>query len=197
MTAPARPTRLKLPAVALALLLACLAGLALPSYMNTMTPAGIVIHHTAVTTLGDGSPLDIEALDRIHERRGYGAFYWGRTYHIGYHYLILPDGTVQRGRPERLRGAHAQGFNDSVGVCLVGNFSSALNPNGERGLAEPTGAQMRALARLCRDIQGRYRIPPERVRLHKDVNPSTECPGDRLSADGLLSELAAAARRPE
>lgn len=39
---------------------------------------------------------------------------------IGYHYVILEDGTVEAGRPEYWRGSHAKGHNDSIGICLIG-----------------------------------------------------------------------------
>ena len=43
---------------------------------------------------------------------------------IGYHFVILPDGTVETGRPLIQIGAHCQGHNaDSVGTCLIGKQS--------------------------------------------------------------------------
>jgi N-acetylmuramoyl-L-alanine amidase len=162
------------------LLLSLLIGVSAVSYHNTITPSGIIIHHSAVPPLPDGSPADVKILDQIHERRGYGIFYWGRTYHIGYHYVILPDGTVQQARPEHCRGAHATGYNSYIGICLIGDFSSADNPDGERGLQEPTEAQMRSLIALSRQLIGRYHFPVSHVMRHHDVNPDTDCPGDRF-----------------
>jgi len=148
-----------------------------------------VVHHAAIPPLPDGRPVDAALIDEIHRARGYGAFYWGRFYHIGYHYLILPDGTVQQGRPEHCRGAHAVGYNSYIGICLVGDFSSADNPNGARGLTEPTEAQMRALIELCRNLQEKYQIPASSVVRHSDVNPNTACPGDRLPFEVLSQSL--------
>src|SRR5215469_2691225 len=83
---------------------------------NTITPSGIVIHHLAVPP--EIVPhLRIGEIDDLHRNRGYGAFFWGRLFHIGYHYVILPDGTILRGRPERLRGAHTFGYNHYLGIC--------------------------------------------------------------------------------
>lgn len=59
-------------------------------------------------------------------------FYWGQIYHIGYHYIILPDGTLESGRPEKCKGAHAVGYNDYLGICLIGDFSPGDNINGEK-----------------------------------------------------------------
>lgn len=39
---------------------------------------------------------------------------------MGYHYVILEDGTVQIGRPLGCPGAHAKGYNNYVGICLIG-----------------------------------------------------------------------------
>ena len=40
---------------------------------------------------------------------------------IGYHKVILRNGTSESGRPEYWQGAHVYGYNDqSLGVCLIG-----------------------------------------------------------------------------
>ena len=40
---------------------------------------------------------------------------------IGYHKIILRDGTIENGRPEYWMGAHVKGKNNkSLGVCLIG-----------------------------------------------------------------------------
>ena len=40
---------------------------------------------------------------------------------IGYHYIILRDGTIERGRPIEKIGAHCYGQNiRSIGTCLIG-----------------------------------------------------------------------------
>ena len=166
------------------LLIACVA-----SYRNTITPNGIIIHHSAVTYTQEGSPVDIKVLESAHRRRGFGAFYWGRTYYVGYHYVILPDGKVEQGRPEHCVGAHATGHNSAIGICLVGNFSAADNPAGEQGPLEPTEAQMNALVSLCRDLRARYHIPTGRVLRHHDANSDTKCPGDRFPFEAFTSRL--------
>ena len=150
------------------------------SCLNAIRPTGIVLHHSAVPYPPDGSPVDVRLLDEVHRQRGFGAFYWGRFYHVGYHYVILPDGEVQSGRPERCRGAHAEGYNSYIGICLVGGFSSGGNADGEEGPREPTPAQTRSLLELTARLRKSYGIPPERVVKHRDVNPNTECPGDRF-----------------
>lgn len=158
------------------------------SYQNTITPSGIVFHHSAVPLPPDGSTLDVRLIDEIHRRRGFGIFYWGRFYHIGYHYLILPDGTVQSGRPEYCQGAHATGYNSYIGICLVGDFTDD-NLRGERGPKEPTTAQIQALLELTSRLRDRYNIPLDHVIQHRDVNPNTQCPGDHFHFPQLVEQL--------
>ncbi len=174
-------------AVALGAISACVFGGL--SLSNTIRPAGIVIHHAAIPPLPDGRAVDAALIDEIHRQRGNRIFYWGRFYHGGYHYVILPDGTVQRGLPEHCQGAHAPGYNAYIGICLVGDFSTADNPTGARGLTQPTAAQLNALTNLCRHLKQKYQLPAQSVLRHHDVNPHTECPGDRFPFQELLRSL--------
>lgn len=181
------------PAQVLGLLLfSGLIAVVVISYLNTITPSGIILHHSAVPVPADGTTPDVSSLDEIHRRRGYGVFYWGRVYHVGYHYIILPDGTVQTGRPEHCRGAHATGYNSYIGVCLIGNYSTEDNPTGAHGPREPTAAQMRALVELTSQLRARYGIAFDQVVRHHDVNPSTECPGDRFPFSQFIDRLRSA-----
>jgi N-acetylmuramoyl-L-alanine amidase len=159
------------------------------SCSNYITPAGIIIHHSAVPFPPGSERNPAKFIDEVHRDRGFSVFYWGRFYHIGYHYVILPDGTVQEGRPEHCHGAHAAGYNSYIGICLIGNFSSTTNFTGNEGPTQITQAQFEALTRLCRQLQGKYDIPIERIHRHIDVNSSTECPGDQFPFEKLLSVL--------
>jgi len=85
-------------------------------------PVEIVIHHSAIPFPPNGLPIEVKAIDEIHQRKGYGIFYLGHTYHVGYHYIILPDGTLQQGRPERCKGAHTAGYNHYTGYLLNWGF---------------------------------------------------------------------------
>ena len=52
---------------------------------------------------------------------------------IGYHYIVLLDGTVDQGRPVKRQGAHVRGYNkDSIGVCYVGGLDADMNPKDTR-----------------------------------------------------------------
>ena len=140
-------------------------------------PAGIVIHHTATPPAVQGKPIDVASIDSAHARRGFAVTDDdGQTYHIGYHYLVLQDGTVLPGRPEHLRGAHAKGHADTIGIALVGDFERASN-RGRSGPLAPTPAQLRALTELTRQLMRKYRLPVSSVQLHRELG-QTACPGD-------------------
>jgi N-acetylmuramoyl-L-alanine amidase-like protein len=178
---------------------AALAGLgvvAALSRRNTITPIGIVFHHTSWLPSVKGqtlptiprTPSDERTWQEYHGERGFGAFYWGRIYHLGYHYMILPDGTLKRGRPEHCIGAHTKGFNNYLGIVLVGDFSSRDNPDGSKGLPQPTSQQLRTLVSLCRQLQARYHFPVSRIVRHSDLE-RTLCPGDRFPFQEVLTQL--------
>lgn len=164
-------------------------AVAVASYLNTIAPQGIIIHHSAIPFPDDRDFLDVNVIDAIHRKRGYSIFYWQRRYHIGYHYLILPNGAVMPGRPERCKGAHALGFNSYIGICLVGNFSSLYKESNNCGPDTPTNPQIEALVSLCSDLSRRHQFSITNVKLHRDVSAKTECPGDKFPAETFLSRL--------
>ena len=91
-------------AIFAALLLVIAIGLVV-SWAHSIKPAGIVIHHTG--PLGNGGPITLALLNDFHKGRGFGAFYYGRVYHVAYHYVIFPNGRVAAGRPEHRVGGAA------------------------------------------------------------------------------------------
>ena len=113
----------------------------------------VIIHHSA----GAGTAASFH---RQHVGQGWAG--------LGYHFVVLPDGTIERGRPEHTVGAHAgpSGNGDSLGVVLVGNFETG----------KPTPEQMDSLVWLLTVyVPGKYggRLPEQG---HKDVM-ATACPG--------------------
>jgi hypothetical protein len=161
------------------------------SFFDTITPVGILIHHSGLVPIKVAAQLKepvVEMIDEFHARRGFEIICFGRVYHVGYHYLILPNGKIEPGRPERCEGAHARGYNSFIGIALVGDFSPATNPDGLYGPSTPTRAQMRSLIKLCRRLRHRYHIPIQRVMRHSDVT-STYCPGSRFPIQALLRAL--------
>jgi N-acetyl-anhydromuramyl-L-alanine amidase AmpD len=171
--------------IACALTVAVSLGLASIKYLAASLPVtvmsaprGVVIHHSAIAADHDTSAAEI---DEYHRRRGFGVSFGGTTYHIGYHYLVHADGSIEAGRPEWLIGAHASGQNDSLGICLTGDF--------ENGSSGPTDAAYAALLALTRDVISRYRLDPSTVVLHRDVTRTTLCPGQRFPAARFVHDL--------
>ena len=158
------------------------------SYFNSIIPTGIMIHHSGVIPAREKVPGNVDEVDEFHSERGFDISCFGRHYNVAYHYLILPNGAVQAGRPERCAGAHARGYNSYIGISVVGDFSSDDNPAGAKGPKEPTPQQMRAMADVTRRLMSHYNIPLQRVMRHSDVS-STSCPGDNFPFNELLAEL--------
>lgn len=150
-------------------------------------PQGIVIHHTASSGYRNGELLDAEMIDAYHADKGWGVEYKGKTYHIGYHYVILADGSVEPGRPEEVRGAHAPGHNQDLGICLAGHFGEA-NSDGRMKPSRPTDAQMQALTELVRRLMSKYDLEPDDIHRHGDLG-QTACPGERFPFETFVDSL--------
>lgn len=118
-----------------------------------------VLHHTA--TEGDTTA---EEIHQMHLNQGWSG--------IGYHFVILKNGTVQRGRPRGYIGAHAKGYNyESIGINIAGNFETE----------EPTAEQIEAVAKLLSQLCEIYELEPSDQTIigHRDLM-ATACPGQNL-----------------
>ncbi len=110
----------------------------------------IILHHRA----GSG---DAESIHAGHLSQGWTG--------IGYHFYVRKDGTVYRGRPIDIIGAHCTGKNGySIGICFEGNFECEMM----------TDIQLKAGQELISYLKGLY--PGAEVKKHKDFQ-STACPG--------------------
>lgn|GEM_PF-1065738 len=126
----------------------------------------IVIHHTALEN------MSVADIHELHLTKGWAG--------IAYHKVILPNGTVENGRPEKMVGAHALGANPrSIGIVLVGNFE----------IAPPAPIQMDALVNLTLELMKKYHIPLENVQPHRDVTQGTVCPGALFPWEGFIQRL--------
>lgn len=158
------------------------------SYQNSIIPKGIVIHHSALP-FQINDPSDVVIISDIHQKRGFSIFCGGNFYNIGYHYVILPNGTVVKGRPENCKGAHTVGYNNYIGICLIGDFSERDNPNGSKGPPIPTAEQLESLVAISKTLQSRYKISSDNIITHKAVEPKTECPGEKFPLESVLNNL--------
>lgn len=105
-----------------------------------------------------------ETIHKWHKERGFDG--------IGYHYVILEDGTIENGRPEYWEGAHAKGHNDAIGICLI-------------GIDEFTHSQFISLEKLLKD----HKFNREEVVGHYDIDEHKTCPNFDVSTYLLSIEL--------
>ena len=110
---------------------------------------------------------------------------------IAYNFIIDPCGRIWKGRSLRYKGGHAYGYNDDIGVLLLGDFELRLfnlNPN---TLNDRQKGAMKALSKwLCytydlSKIESGVNIAP--ISTHETVN-DTECPGDNAK-DWIKEDL--------
>lgn len=83
----------------------------------------IILHCSATR---EGQDISTETIRGWHvNERGWSD--------IGYHYVILLDGTVDKARPVERQGAHVRGHNKgSIGICYVGGCDADMNPKDTR-----------------------------------------------------------------
>ena len=157
----------------------------------------IVVHHTATPNGYDAGqvPSVIRSL-YLYQVQGNGLS------DLGYNYLLDAQGRIWEGRyggvDRNVVGAHTAGFNTgTVGVALIGNFTSAAPPARELRSLESLLAWRLDLAhvdptsRVTLTSEGNDRYVKGRavqfpaIFPHRDAGPA-DCPGD-----GVVAKLAA------
>ncbi len=118
-----------------------------------MTEIKRVVIHCSDSPPGRGD--NAATIHRWHRQNGWAG--------LGYHAVILENGTIEQGRPEYWKGAHVGRFNaGSLGVCLIGVDSF-------------TAAQYEALYEYLVDVTDRH--PRAEVCGHRDLDDKKHCPG--------------------
>lgn len=91
-----------------------------------------------------------ERIDGWHKQRSFArrpynvSKYNSHLHHIGYHFVIDVDGTLETGRAEGETGAHVKGHNTgSIGICMTGTDKFTLS-------------QWRTLMELVTDLHAAY-----------------------------------------
>lgn len=113
----------------------------------------MIVVHCSDSPQGRGD--NAETIHRWHQEKDYDG--------VGYHWVILEDGTIQAGRPEYWQGAHVRGHNKtSLGICLI-------------GVDEFPREQLMALRGLCIAAMDRH---PKIYKVvgHCDLDPKKTCP---------------------
>jgi hypothetical protein len=132
----------------------------------------LVVHHTwSPNQASYAGAATVRGIQKFHMQERH----W---IDLGYHFILGPQGTVYRGRPESAVGAHCIPNTGKVGISLVGDFTTE----------QLTPAARAALVRLLAHLAGKYGLGVERIFGHRDFM-STDCPGTILY--GLLPELRA------
>jgi len=117
----------------------------------------IIIHHSA-------SPVSttVDQIDKWHKARGWRG--------IGYHYVILADGSVEEGRPINKRGAHTLNHNShSIGICITGNFEDYHCPK----------PRFDKLMAFVTELLDKYKLGWSEVHYHREF-AATKCCGHFL-----------------
>jgi len=127
-------------------------------------PKGIVIHHSLTK---DGKVEDYAGIKRYHieEKK------WDD---IGYHFVIEQSGdkvAIITGRPADMIGAHCEGHNDMIGICVVGNY--------DVGFETLSQEKMNELVALVKNLFSMYGLGPTDVFKHSRFAPKT-CPGNNF-----------------
>ena len=118
----------------------------------------IIVHCTATP---EGRPVTIKEITNWHKQRGFST--------IGYHYVVMLDGSVQNGRDVNVSGAHCTNHNSiSIGVCYVGGCDKNMNAKDTR-----TDTQKRALLDLLKRLRTMY--PTAKIYGHRDF-ANKACP---------------------
>ncbi len=118
----------------------------------------IILHHSLTP---NGRHDTISDVRRWHvNERGWD--------HIGYHFVIELDGTIQQGVSTGLQGYHCKGYNHkSLGICLIGTDEFSIE-------------QWRALKRLLESLLEIDEVTGAAVVAHVDLidpDPKRTCPG--------------------
>ena len=125
----------------------------------------ITIHHSA------SRDVSVDVIRGWHLKRGFRD--------VGYHWVVRRDGKLEQGRPMNKQGAHVRRKNyRNLGICVTGNFEKS----------SPTEAQYLSLRRLLDFLCFAFRIPKEKIYLHKNL-ANTVCPGGCFDRETLFPEL--------
>ena len=121
----------------------------------------IILHHA------DADKCTIKDIHSWHLDRGWTG--------VGYHFFVRKDGSIYRGRPEDVVGAHTSGNNsNSIGICFEGKYMTQTMPE----------AQIEAGKELVSYLKNKYGIT--KVKRHKDFM-ATDCPGDKFPFDKIAN----------
>ena len=128
-------------------------------YLTNRRIDTLVLHCAATVNTIDYDAYDI---DKWHLNRGWSG--------IGYHYVVLLDGTVQKGRWVDYIGAHVKGHNrHTIGICYIGGLGEDRRP----AYDQMTAPQEESVIKLIQKMLDGYRLDPN----HGGLLGHNEFPG--------------------
>lgn len=134
-------------------------------FSNSRTMDTIVIHCSATKRGMNFTSKDIK---KWHLSRGFKD--------IGYHFVILLDGTIEIGRPLNIIGSHVSGYNTgSIGICYVGGLDYFGKPDDTR-----TNEQKESLIKLIKLLKENINI--KEVKGHRDFSKD-------LNNNGVIEKI--------
>lgn len=133
----------------------------------------IIVHCEATPEGEDFTP---EQVNICHKQRRFSPYVRdGKTWYIGYHYVIQLDGRIIACRPESVKGCHCSGHNaNSIGISYVGGCPPRTDPKWMNKAKDTrTPAQKASLIKLLKELKSRY--PNAKIYGHRDFAPKG-CP---------------------
>ncbi|MEK1890802.1 MAG: N-acetylmuramoyl-L-alanine amidase [Phyllobacterium sp.] len=129
----------------------------------------IIVHCTATP---EGRAVSVDTIRGWHKAQGWKD--------IGYHYVVLLDGTVQAGRPEAEIGSHVAGHNTgTLGVVYVGGVAA----DGKTPKDTRTPAQKAALLAIVNGLIAKY--PAVKKVTGHNQYAAKACPSFDVRKDAL------------
>lgn len=126
----------------------------------------IIVHCEATP---EGEEFSDESVNACHKQRKFSSYVKnGKTWYIGYHYIVHLDGSIHACRPESIKGCHCSGHNtNSIGVSYVGGCPPRTDKNWMNKAKDTrTPAQKAALIKLLKELKAKY--PNASIHGHRD-----------------------------
>lgn len=128
--------------------------------MSNLPIKRIVVHCTATR---EGQSVSAATIRQWHLKQGWSD--------IGYHYVILLDGRVEKGRADNLVGSHVKGWNTgSLAIVYVGGLDKDGKAKDTR-----TMAQKKAMKDLIAKLAADHKVT--RIVGHRDLSPDKDGDG--------------------
>ena len=122
-------------------------------HSNSRTMDTIVIHCSATK---EGKSYNAEDINKWHLARGFKG--------IGYHFVVLLDGTIEIGRPLNKVGAHVANANTgTIGICYIGGLTKDNKASDTR-----TDEQKKSLLELIELLKKNINI--KEIKGHRDFS---------------------------